>query len=69
MSLIDYAQKYKLARERVSSAFHFAIATKIVFIAGQLGPDGVMVRESASVASRAGGRGFDRGPRHTKDVM
>ena len=29
------------------------------------GPDSVMVRASAS---EAGGRGFDPGPRHTKDV-
>ena len=29
------------------------------------GPDSVMVRASAS---EAGGRGFESGPRHTKDV-
>ena len=30
-----------------------------------IGPDSVMVRASAS---EAGGRGFESGPRHTKDV-
>ena len=63
LEMLDYITRYNELPNGSGSTrpgTNSAGSTRPVF-----GPDSAMVRASAS---EAGGRGFDPGPRHTKDV-